>query len=170
MTRAEIVTVVALAGPEARGCFLCGTPHDAGHRRPMKQGIAIAALRFGVRGPFVRWKTIGESTEHVENPRPGKSMDDTTRARGIAMLALPDAEPREVAPGSSRCGAAPLAWWRSSGAVSWRPCGCPGRPRRTFSRRSAGGGSMEFRKLRRVLPRRCRLRRSRWHGVASARR
>lgn len=36
-------------------------------------------------------------TEHVENPRPGKSMDDNARARGIAMLALPDAEPHEVA-------------------------------------------------------------------------
>lgn len=97
MTRAEIVTVVALAGPEAerllpfaerrtrRGIAV----HEAGH--------CIAALRFGV--PVVRVVVEDDRgvTEHVENPRPGKSMDDNARARGIAMLALPDAEPREVA-------------------------------------------------------------------------
>jgi|GEM_PF-3482557 len=97
MTRAEIVTVVALAGPEAerllpfaerrtrRGIAV----HEAGH--------CIAALRFGV--PVVRVVVEDDRgvTEHVENPRPGKSLDDNARARGIAMLALPDAEPREVA-------------------------------------------------------------------------
>ncbi len=97
MTRAEIVTVVALAGPEAerllpfaerrtrRGIAV----HEAGH--------CIAALRFGV--PVVRVVVEDDRgvTEHVENPRPSKSLDDNARARGIAMLALPDAEPREVA-------------------------------------------------------------------------
>ncbi len=97
MTRAEIVTVVALAGPEAerllpfaerrtrRGIAV----HEAGH--------CIAALRFGV--PVVRVVVEDDRgvTEHVENPRPGKSLDDNARARGFAMVALPDAEPREIA-------------------------------------------------------------------------
>src|SRR5579884_2481053 len=88
MTRAEIVTVVALAGPEAERLL------PFAERRTRR---GIAALRFGV--PVVRVVVEDDRgvTEHVENPRPGKSLDDNARARGIAMLALPDAEPREVA-------------------------------------------------------------------------
>lgn len=97
MTRAEVVAVVALAGPEAERLLAFAerrtrrgiAVHEAGH--------CIAALRFGV--PVVRVVVEDDRgvTEHVENPRPGKSLEDNARARGIAMLALPDAEPREIA-------------------------------------------------------------------------
>lgn len=97
MTRAEIVAVVALAGPEAerllpfaerrtrRGIAV----HEAGH--------CIASLRFGVPVFRVVVEDDRGVTEHVENPGPGQPLEDNTRARGIAMLALPDAEPREIA-------------------------------------------------------------------------
>lgn len=97
MTRAEIVAVVTLAGPEAerrlpfaerrtrRGVAV----HEAAH--------CIAALRFGVPVFRVVVEDDRGVTQYVENAGPGKPLEDNERARGIAMVTFPDAEPREIA-------------------------------------------------------------------------
>lgn len=97
MTRAEIVAVVTLAGPEAERRLPFA-------ERRTRRGIAvheaahcIAALRFGV--PVFRVVVEDERgvTQYVENAGSGKPLEDNERARGIAMVTLPDAEPREIA-------------------------------------------------------------------------
>jgi hypothetical protein len=97
MTRDEIVVVVTLAGPEAerrlpfaerrtrRGVAV----HEAAH--------CIAALRFGVPVFRVVVEDDWGVTEYVENAGPRKPLEDNERARGIAMVTMPDAEPREIA-------------------------------------------------------------------------
>lgn len=97
MTRAEIVAVIALAGPEAermlpyaerrtrRGIAV----HEAGH--------CIASLRFGMPVFRVVVEDDRGVTEHVGNPGSGKPLEDNERARGVAKVTLPDAEPREIA-------------------------------------------------------------------------
>jgi hypothetical protein len=97
MTRDEIVVVVTLAGPEAerrlpfaerrtrRGVAV----HEAAH--------CIAALRFGVPVFRVVVEDDRGVTQYVENAGSGKPLEDNERARGIAMVTLPDAEPREIA-------------------------------------------------------------------------
>jgi hypothetical protein len=97
MTRDEIVVVVTLAGPEAerrlpfaerrtrRGVAV----HEAAH--------CIAALRFGVPVFRVVVEDDWGVTEYVENAGLRKPLEDNGRARGIAMVTMPDAEPREIA-------------------------------------------------------------------------
>jgi hypothetical protein len=97
MTRHEVVVVVTLAGPEAerrlpfaerrtrRGVAV----HEAAH--------CIAALRFGVPVFRVVVEDDWGVTEYVENAGLRKPLEDNGRARGIAMVTMPDAEPREIA-------------------------------------------------------------------------
>jgi hypothetical protein len=97
MTREEIVVVVTLAGPEAerrlpfaerrtrRGVAV----HEAAH--------CIAALRFGVPVFRVVVEDDRGVTHYVENADSRKPLADNERARAIAMVTLPDAEPREIA-------------------------------------------------------------------------
>lgn len=96
MTRAEIVAVVTLAGPEAARRL----PFE---ERRTRRGIAvheaahcIAALRFGVPVYRVTVEDNRGSTEYVENAEAGRPMEDNRKAHAIATLVLPDAEPHEV--------------------------------------------------------------------------
>lgn len=97
MTRAEIAAVVTLAGPEAERRFPFA-------ERRTRRGIAvheaahcIAALRFGVPVFRVVVEDDRGVTEYVENAGSGEPLEDNERARGVAMVTLPDAEPREIA-------------------------------------------------------------------------
>ena len=95
MTRAEIVAVLALAGPEAerllpfakhrtrRGVAI----HEAGH--------CIAVLSFGV--PVVRVMVEDDQgvTKYVENAGSGRPLEFSARARSVAMLALPECRNRQ---------------------------------------------------------------------------
>lgn len=97
MTRAEIVAVVTLAGPEAerrlpfaerrtrRGIAV----HEAAH--------SIAALRFGVPVHRVTVEVDHGSTEYAENAGEATAIEDSERARLVGLLALPDAEPSGIA-------------------------------------------------------------------------